>query len=107
MQVINFPPPLVPDYLLTAEVIQQKHIYDQNAKVRIDYLNQMPYTEAVYIPNNVNSPATTTIYGDKVAFFIWSDPILSILIESRRMAEMYKNYFNLLHSLAVKEKSKS
>ncbi|MBI2672600.1 hypothetical protein HYX16_06720 [Candidatus Woesearchaeota archaeon] len=53
--------------------------------------------------HHANSPATTTIYGNKIAFFIWSDPILSILIESERMAEAYRNYFNILYSIAKKE----
>jgi|SRR3989344_1004375 len=84
----------------------QKHIYDENAKMRIEHLNKMPYTEAAYLTNHANSPATTTIYGNKVAFFIWSDPVLSILIESERMAETYRNYFNLLYSIALKKADK-
>ena len=82
--------------------IHQKHLYDENAKERINYLNTLKYTEAKYLPGSINSPATTTIYGDKVSFFIWSDPILSILIESKRMAETYKNYFNILWELSKK-----
>ena len=77
--------------------LHQKHIYDEDAPRRIDYLNKLQYTEVAYLPKSVNSPATTTIYGKKVAFYIWSDPILSILIESPRMAEMYRKYFYLLH----------
>ncbi|MEK6937390.1 MAG: helix-turn-helix domain-containing protein [Nanoarchaeota archaeon] len=83
--------------------LPQKHLYDENAKRRIAFLNKMSYTEAAYIPNTVNSPAVTQIYGDKVAFFIWSDPILSILIESKRMAEMYRRYFYILYSISVRE----
>lgn len=83
--------------------LHQKHLYDENAQRRIAYLNKMPLTEAAYLPNAINSPATTVIYGDKVGFFIWSDPVLSILIESKRMAEMYKKYFEILYSVAIKE----
>jgi len=84
--------------------IFQKHIYDEDAPRRIEYLNKLPYTEVAFLPNSINSPATTTIYGDKVAFYIWSEPILSILIESERMAETYKNYFEILFNLAIKPK---
>src|SRR3989338_2095547 len=81
----------------------QKHLYDENAQRRIAHLNRMPYTEAAYLPNAINSPATTVVYGDKVGFFLWSDPIMGILIESKRMADMYKRYFNILYSMAVRE----
>ena len=49
----------------------QYHIYDANARERISYLNTVPYTKARYIPREQDSPATTTIYGDKVAFLIY------------------------------------
>ena len=86
--------------------LHQKHLYDENAQRRLAYLNKLPYTEAAYLPNTINSPATTVIYGERVGFFIWSNPILCILIESKRMAEMYKKYFDILYSLSVKEESK-
>lgn len=80
--------------------INQYHIYDENAKDRIKVLNSLPYTKARYMPKEENSPATTTVYGDKIAFFIWADPPFSVLIESRRMAESYLKYFNMLWKLA-------
>lgn len=83
--------------------LYQKHLYDENAQRRIAFLNKQPYTEAAYLPNAINSPATTVVYGNKVGFFIWSDPILSVLIESKRMAEMYKKYFDILYDLSIKE----
>ncbi len=86
--------------------LTQKHMYDSDAPRRIAYLNKLPYTEVGYLQNSTSSPATTTIYGHKVAFYIWSEPILSILIESSRMAEIYKNYFYLLYSLALKPNEK-
>ncbi len=82
----------------------QRHIYDEDAPRRIIYLNKMPLTEATYLKDSINSPATTVIYGKKVGFFIWSEPILGILIESQRMADMYKKYFWLLHSISIKSK---
>jgi len=80
-----------------------KYLYDDNARRRIAFLNKQPFTEAAYLPNAVNSPATTTIYGDKVAFWIWSEPVLSILIESPRMAEAFRKYFEILYSMGLKE----
>ena len=75
-------------------------LYDENAKERIKQLNEMPYTEAIYFPNTTSSPATTTVYGNKIMFWIWSEPVLSILIESRRMADAYRKYFEILYSIS-------
>lgn len=82
--------------------IWQTHIYDADAKDRIKYLNSLAYTRAAYIPNEQESPATTTIYGNKVTFFIWSDPPLGILIESERIAKQYEGYFEILWKIARK-----
>lgn len=84
--------------------IHMKHLYDADSKERIAYLNTLPYSEAAFIQHEYGSPATTTIYGDKVAFYIWSDPPASILIESKRMAEQYRKYFDILWKMA-KEKN--
>lgn len=83
--------------------VMQKHIYNENAKERIVYLNSQPYTEAAYLPKEYDSPATTTIYGNKVAFWIWSDEPLTILVESERMAESYRKYFTLLWKIAKRK----
>jgi sugar-specific transcriptional regulator TrmB len=79
--------------------ITQIHIYNENAKERIAYLNKLPYTKADYLPKKYNSPATTTIYDNKVSFWIWDEIPLVILIESKKMAEAYRRYFWLLWSL--------
>ncbi len=80
----------------------QWHIYDADAKERITYLNTLPFTKAAYLPNEYESPATTTVYGDKVAMFIWSEPELGIVIQSKRIADQYRKYFNLLWGMAKK-----
>ena len=82
--------------------VVQKHIYNENAKERIAFLNAMPYTMAAYLPKEYDAPAATTVAGNKVAFYIWSEPPLGIVITSSRMAESYRNYFELLWKLTVK-----
>lgn len=84
----------------------QYHIYNENAQDRIKQLNSMPYTKAAFLPKEYDSPATTTVYADKVSFFIWSEPPLGILIESSRMAKSYRNYFRLLWKIATGEELK-
>ena len=86
-----------------ANKIPMKHLYDANAQERISYLNSLPYTEARYLSQDIEeSPATTTIYGNKVAFFIWSTPPLSILVESERMADRYQKFFVILWDIGVR-----
>ena len=82
--------------------VRQDHIYNENAKERIKYLNKMKLTTAQYLPKEYDSPATTTIYGNKVVFWIWSDEPLTLMIESQRMAEAYRKYFKLLLNLSKK-----
>ncbi len=82
--------------------IHMKHLYDADAPERLAYLNALPHTEARYLPAAYDSPATTTVYGEKVTFFIWSDPPVGILIHSKRMADQYRYYFGLLWEKAKK-----
>ena len=83
--------------------ITMLHLYNENASERIAYLNSMPYTEARYLPKEYDSPAAvTTIYGSKVAFFIWAKEPVGILIDSSRMAESYMKYFELLWKMSNK-----
>lgn len=46
--------------------------------------------------NQKLSPITTVIYGNKVAFFIWTIPYYSILIENKTFAKGQEEYFNIL-----------
>jgi len=55
-----------------------------------------------FVPKEYQSPATTLIYGNKVAIFIQEEPILIILIESKKLTQSYTSYFNLLWKIAKK-----
>ena len=79
------------------------HIYNENARERIAYLNKIKYSKAKYLPPEYSVPATTIIYGDKVAFWIWSETPFSVLIESKAMADAYRKYFHLLWTIAKGE----
>lgn len=52
------------------------------------------------IPKEYQSPASTIVYGNKVAIFIQEEPITIILIESRKLSQSYKNYFDLLWKIS-------
>lgn len=77
-----------------------QHIYNENARERIAYLNKIKYSEAKYLPPEYSVPATTVIYGNKTAFWIWSDVPFCVLIDSEKMANAYRTYFELLWKLA-------
>ncbi|MFH1174400.1 MAG: helix-turn-helix domain-containing protein [archaeon] len=48
------------------------------------------------IPSSVESPVTTNIYGDKIAIIIWSEEPEAILIENKKAADAYRDYFNFM-----------
>jgi len=80
--------------------IHIQHIYNENAKERIVYLNKLKYCGAKYLPPEYNVPVTTVIYGNKVSFWVWSEEPFCVLIESEKMAKAYRKYFKLLWGLA-------
>jgi hypothetical protein len=53
-------------------------------------------SEHRYLPNISESPAVTTIYGDKIAIIIWTDEPEGILIENEAAAKAYKAYFDFM-----------
>lgn len=85
-----------------AKKITQIHIYNEDANERIAHLKKLPYTEAGFLPKKYDSPAATTVYDNKVAFFIWSEKPFAILIESEKMASAYRRYAELLWEMAEK-----
>jgi HTH-type transcriptional regulator, sugar sensing transcriptional regulator len=58
-------------------------------------MNQVKFVSREY-----QSPAATIVYGNKVAIFIHEEPMTIILIESKKLSESYRNYFNLLWKIA-------
>ena len=43
-----------------------------------------------------DTPASTWIYGDKVAIVVWSEPIIATLIRSKEVSKSYKQFFEFL-----------
>ena len=65
---------------------------------------KLPLTTARYVPDALNIPISTMIYGNKVWIMLPSgkDDHISILIESDKVSNSYRNYFNLLWKIARK-----
>ena len=55
-----------------------------------------------FIPDQFAAPTTTWIYGEKIAIVIWSDTPTATVIKSRKVAQGYHNYFELLWKQAKK-----
>ncbi len=75
--------------------IIMKHIYNQDAGRRIKYLNEMPCTEARYLPSTYDTNIMTMICGDTVLLTFWEEPIFTIIIENKTIAKAYKQYFEI------------
>ena len=87
----------------TGHWAEQRRKKNIKAKIICTEGSQAPewkMNEIRFVPKEYQSPATTLIYGDKVAIFIQEEPILIILIESKKLAQSYRNYFNLLWKIA-------
>lgn len=76
--------------------ILMRHIYNQEAKDRMNELNKMKYTEARHLESKYDADAPTNICGDTVIFFVFSDPVSVIRIKSKKIADTYNNYFEIL-----------
>ena len=82
--------------------IKMLHIYNHNAQERIKFLNQLPYTEAKWLPTRFDSKVSTNICGDEVVLSLWQKPVWSVRIINKDIADAYKKYFYLLWDFAKK-----
>lgn len=81
--------------------IEMRHIYNEDAKDRIDYLNSLPLTEAKYLPERYSTPVSTMVCGDTVLIINWAKPLTFIQIKNRTLADTYRNYFEVLYKAAT------
>jgi len=58
------------------------------------------YTEVRYVPEKLSGPVATFIYGDKININIWDPTLVTIVIKSKLVAQMYKKHFDLLWKIA-------
>ena len=65
-------------------------------------LAKLPYTQCRFLPKLYESPTAINIFGDKVAFILGTSYPLGIVIESKKIAQDFLDYFNLLWSIAGK-----
>jgi len=80
--------------------VVMKHIYDEDATKRIEYLNKLPYTYARKISKLKNSPVSTLICGGEIYFILWGESMYIIKIKNEKIANSYKKYFNILWKIS-------
>ncbi len=83
--------------------LEIKHIYNFDARKRINFLNKMPYTEARYLPKEFDSPVSTSICGDEVNFVLYEKEPIIIQICNQKIADAYRRYFDILWEMAKKD----
>lgn len=55
-----------------------------------------------FLPEKYEFPATTIIYGNNVAIIIWDENPICFVLESKKVAKSFKNYFEILWKIAKK-----
>jgi sugar-specific transcriptional regulator TrmB len=79
--------------------IPLKCMFESKITTNIKHLNKMDYTEIKYLSTD-NENLSTIICGDKVVIIIWSEPIETIIIQSKFVSKSFQNYFQYLWSEA-------
>jgi sugar-specific transcriptional regulator TrmB len=77
------------------EKIHTKYIF--NGRVKMPKSPNAEYKFLDFPPNNL---ATTSIHGDSVIFWLITEPLIAIIVESKELAESYRNNFNELWKIA-------
>lgn len=75
--------------------IKERVLVKKGQKVVKSKNSSFKFIDAKYL-----SPTSTLIYGDKTAIFVWSDPMIVILIENKEVSQSYKTYFEILWKLS-------
>lgn len=66
------------------------------------FLKKYKLLETKFVQDEFVSPASITIYGNKVGITLWSEMPMTILVESKEIASSFMNYFNLMWKIAKK-----
>jgi len=79
-----------------------RQIYNFESMERAKYLDSLPFTDVRCLPEEYDSPVSTTICGDEVAMSYWKGIPIFIHIVKKEIADSYRSYFELLWNKAKK-----
>lgn len=74
--------------------IKRKIIADY--KIKKPLLSKETLTKYKFIPEKYQSPSGMWVYGNKTVIFLPEKELYMILIKSKKVAQLYRNYFNIL-----------
>ena len=79
--------------------IKEKVLVREDFKGKIE---KSKNSEFRYLSKENISPITILIYRDKTQITIWEKPMFNILIDSKKISDSFKSYFNALWRIAKK-----
>jgi sugar-specific transcriptional regulator TrmB len=59
-----------------------------------------PMNEIRFLPTEFSQPSTIAIFGNYVAIFMWSEPLVIILTKSEQLSKSFRKYFEFLWTTA-------
>jgi sugar-specific transcriptional regulator TrmB len=77
--------------------ILAKLIYFKGTKITKHKLNKIKYLSSDYF-----NPSTIAIFGNYVAVFMWSEPLIATVTKSNELSKSFEKYFEHLWSIAKK-----
>jgi len=73
-----------------------------SAKKEIKFLKKYKLIEVRFLPEKYISPASLTIYRDKLGITLWVDNPITVLIKNQEIADNFSNYFELIWKVGKK-----
>jgi sugar-specific transcriptional regulator TrmB len=80
---------------------------ENNIKARLIYIKgtqpvKHSLNEVKFLSTEFQQPSTIAIFGDYVAIFMWTEPLVATLTKSRELSKSFEKYFELLWKIAKK-----
>ena len=82
--------------------IKCKILYNFDAKERAEQIKEISFTEIRFLPENIYTPALIDIGKDYIATILFGENPICFVIKNKKIAESYRNYFELLWKTAKK-----
>jgi hypothetical protein len=61
------------------------------------------YNEVRFLRSNFEQPSSIAIFGEYVATFMWTTPLVASLVKSKQLSDSYKEYFKSLWRTASRK----
>lgn len=68
----------------------------------VNFLKKYKLTEVRFLPDEYTSPASMTIFRNKLGIILWAEKPIVILIKNKEVADNFLKYFELMWKIAEK-----